>query len=303
MKFDALDIDVSKSTMIDLDEKLKAMGESFTSTVKSVDGIFSGAIDEALDCLRMSDELESYPPFPNRFGPGPRPFMPYEAIYEMYSPEHAITITTSLFENVSSFFKGDITAEDMIDNIIDDCSINRPYYNVRPNLSPSLLDMVIPSSNELIHRSIDLIAPPSITTLAIDCYLDFSDYIQGNITVEELANRLSENAVETVDPLGVSMTELVRGIRNESTVGLTGLDTGTLIGTVVGGVVGCAVASEAYAIGIELGLEGHEILGGQAEEMASAVVDSLARLEPEQIEYVRVAFNDFFQQNNLPISV
>ena len=207
-----------------------------------------------------------------------------------------ITMTVSTVDNVSAFIDGEITAEEMVVDIVEDTAVSGAVAYGTTFISTAVSQTMSKSSSALIRSVGGSCAPAAVVSFAVDSYDSISAYAQGEIDGAELAYDLGENAAEVAGGFA-------GGAMLGSAVGSVAGPVGTVVGGVVGGVVGCVVASEVYETAVELGAEGVEFIAEKAEVLAKETTDFFENEMPDKLDDVKNAFNDFFQSNNLPFSV
>ena len=151
------------------------------------------------------------------------------------------------------------------------------------------------SSHALISNVGGSCAPAAVVAWGVQSFDAVVDYSQGEISKEELAYALGENAATVAGGIvvGAAAGSIVPGA-------------GTLVGAgagFVGSMVGCALASEAYATAVEHGGEGAEIMASKAQELASNTVEMAKTEVPEKVDFIRESINVFAAENDIPIRV
>ncbi len=206
-----------------------------------------------------------------------------------------ITMTVSSVENISSYIDGEITAEEMVTDIVKDTAAAGALAYGTTFISTAASQAMSQSSSALISSVGNSCLPAAVVSFGVASYDDISDFAQGKIDGKELAYNLGENAASVA---GTFVGGAIGG-----SVGSVAGPVGTVAGSIVGGTVGCAIAVEAYQTAVERGAEGAEILANKAQELASNVVDSVASAAPEALNDVKNAFSDFAANVKLPFAL
>lgn len=206
-----------------------------------------------------------------------------------------LTMAVSTVDNVSSYIDGEISAEDMVVDIVEDTAVAGAMGYGTAFVSTAVSQAMSKSSSALISKVGGSCLPAAVVAFGVESYEDISDYAKGEIDGTELAYNLGENAA------GVA-GGFVGGAMVGATVGTVAGPVGTVAGTIVGGVVGCVIAAEAYATAVEYGTEGADILADKTQELASNVIDCVAENAPEVLDDVKGAFNEFAGNAKLPFS-
>lgn len=206
-----------------------------------------------------------------------------------------LTFTVSTVDNVSSFIDGEITAEEMVTDIVTETAEAGALGYGTAFISTAVSQAMSKSSTALLQRVGGSCLPAAAVSFAVESYDSISDFAQGKIDGAELAFDLGDNAA--------SIAGGMAGAQAGAMIGSVAGPVGTVAGTLVGGMVGCVVASEAYATAVEAGCEGAQILADKAEQLAQNTIDSVKEAMPEKAAEVADAFNDFISSNKLPISI
>ena len=207
-----------------------------------------------------------------------------------------ISCAVSTVDNVSSFIDGEITAEEMVVDIVEDTAVAGTLGYGTAFISTAVSQAMSSSSSALISKVGGSCAPAAVVAFAVESYEDISEYAQGKIDGSELAYNLGENAASVAG-------SFAGGALTGAAVGAVAGPVGAVAGTIVGGVVGCVVATEAYETAVELGAEGAEVLAQKANEFAQATIDAVAEAVPEKLEDVTSAFKDFASSVKLPFHI
>ena len=207
-----------------------------------------------------------------------------------------ITCAVSTVDNVSSFIDGEITAEEMVVDIVQDTAVAGALGYGTAFISTAVSQAMSISSSALISKVGGSCAPASVVAFAVESYDDISEFAQGKIDGNELAYNLGENAAIVA---GTFAGGAIAGAAIATVAG----PVGTVAGTIVGGVVGCVLATEAYETSVELGAEGAEFLAQKANEFARTTIDAVSEAAPEKLEEVKNAFKDFASNAKLPFNL
>lgn len=206
-----------------------------------------------------------------------------------------LTCAVSTVDNVSSFIDGDITAEEMVTDIVTETAEAGAIGYGTVFISTAVSQAMSQSSSALLQSVGGSCLPAAAVSFAVESYDSISEFAQGKIDGAELAFDLGDNAA--------SIAGGIAGAKVGAAVGSVAGPAGTVAGTIVGGMVGCVVASEAYATAVEKGVEGAEILADKAEALAQNTIDTVKEAMPEKVDEVADAFNKFISDNKLPIKI
>lgn len=198
-----------------------------------------------------------------------------------------ITMTVSTVENVSAYLDGEISAEEMVVDIVEDTAAAGVVSYGSTFITTSVSQAMSTSSSTLINKVGNTCLPAAVVSFGVESYEDISAFARGEIDGKELAYNLGENAA---------------GIAGSCLGGTIG-SAGGPVGTIVGGTIGCAVAVEAYQYAVEVGAKGVEILADKAQELAADVVEKVSETAPEVLNDVKGAFAEFAANINLPFSL
>lgn len=199
-----------------------------------------------------------------------------------------ITMTVSTVENVSSFLDGEISAEEMVTDIVEDTAVAGALGYGTTFVTTAASQAMSNSSKALISEIGNSCLPAAVVSFGVESYDDISDFAKGKIDGAELAYNLGENAAS---------------VAGSMVGGAIGGSVASLPGAIVGGSVGCALAVEAYKTAVELGTEGAEMLADKAQELANEVVDTVKDKAPQALNDVKNAFSDFKANVHLPFSL
>lgn len=206
-----------------------------------------------------------------------------------------ITFTVSAVDNISAYVDGEISAEKMVTDIAKETAVSGTIGYGTAFVSSTVSQAMKTSSRQLIKNVGGSCLPAAAVSFAVESYDSISDFSQGEITGEELAYDLGENAA--------AIAGGIKGAGVGATIGSVAGPAGTAVGGIVGGVVGCVVTSEVYATVVEMGGEGAEMMAEKAEQFASSTIDAVSEYIPEQLDNVKNAFNDFTSSVDLPFSL
>ena len=206
-----------------------------------------------------------------------------------------ITAVVSTVDNVSSYFEGEITATEMVVDVVEDTAAAGALGYGTAFVSTAVAQTMRASSNQLIQSIGGSCLPAAAVSFAVQSYEDISDYAQGKIDGLELAYNLGGNAAMVAGG--------IEGAQIGAAIGTVAGPVGTVAGGIVGGVVGCVVATEAYETVVELGSEGAEFLATKANEFANQTIDAVAQSAPEKLEEVKGAFKEFASTVKLPFNI
>lgn len=204
----------------------------------------------------------------------------------------AITFTVSTVDNVSSYLDGEITATEMVVDVVGDTAAAGALGYGTAFISTAVSQTMKASSSHLIQSVGGSCLPAAVVSFAVESYDDISDYCQGEITGTELAYNLGENAAMVAGGIEGAKVGAVIG------TAIAG-PAGGVVGGIAGGVVGCVLATEAYETAIQLGTEGAELLAEKATGYAAATIEKVSEIMPDSLDEVKGAFNDFFSKTSI----
>lgn len=227
-------------------------------------------------------------------------------IGEMYGSAHetgiksglvaaGITFAVSTVDNVSAYVDGEITAEEMVVDIVTETAAAGVIEYGSELISATVSHAMSKSSSALIQKVAGSSLPVAVVSFAVESYDSVAAYAQGEIDGGELAYELGENAA--------SVAGAMKGASIGAAVGSVAGPVGAVAGGIVGGVVGAVVATEIYATAVELGTEGVEYLAEKAEGLMQETVELFEEHIPEKLEEVKDAFNDFIDEFKLPFKI
>ena len=229
--------------------------------------------------------------------------MQHEAGMESAKIAATVTCAISTVDNVTACLDGEITADQAAINIAKDTGTAAVAGYGAGFISSAVSSSMASSSNALISSLGNSCVPAAAVSFGISSYDTVVDYAQGEITTEEFAYDMGENAVGVAGSIGGAA---LAGAAVGSVVPVAGTAVGAAVG-VVGGMVGYAVATGAYETAIEVAgdaIEEHadEIkqLGDKAQSVANDTIEKAAVLGENAVTDVKEAINNFNVQNKLP---
>lgn len=201
----------------------------------------------------------------------------------------------SSIDNVQKYMNGEVTALEAAEDIAKDAGVAGVVGYGTGFVTSTVANTMARSSHALISNVGGSCAPAAVVAWGVQSFDAVVDYSQGEISKEELAYALGENAATVAGGIvvGAAAGSIVPGA-------------GTLVGAgagFVGSMVGCALASEAYATAVEHGGEGAEIMASKAQELASNTVEMAKTEVPEKVDFIRESINVFAAENDIPIRV
>lgn len=206
-----------------------------------------------------------------------------------------ITMAVSTVDNVSAYLDGEITAEEMVVDIVKETAAAGAIEYGAEFISTAVSQTMSRSSCQLIRQVAGSSAPVAIVSFAVESYDSVTAYARGEIDGEELAYELGENAV--------TVAGAMKGATIGATIGSALGPAGSVAGGIVGGVVGAAVASEAYATAVELGAEGVEFLAEQAENLMKGTLELFEEHIHDKLDDAKAAFSNYIEEFDLPFGL
>ena len=206
-----------------------------------------------------------------------------------------ITFAVSTVDNVSAYVDGEITAEEMVVDIVTETAAAGAIEYGSELISATVSHAMSKSSSALIQKVAGSSLPVAVVSFAVESYDSIADYAQGEIDGAELAYELGENAA--------SVAGAMKGASIGAAVGSVAGPVGAVAGGIVGGVVGAVVATEIYATAVEIGAEGVEYLAEKAEGLMQDTVELFEEHIPEKLDEIKDAFNEFIDEFKLPFSI
>lgn len=233
-----------------------------------------------------------------------------------------LTTAVSTVDNIHKYMNGEITATEAVLDIGKDAGVAGGVGYATGFVTSAVATTMSGSSHALIQKVGGSCAPAAVVAWGVQSFDAVVDYAQGEITPNELAYNLGENAASVAGGIAGgaagSVVGAVAGAKAGAVVGAAvgsiipgagtavGAGVGATVGAgagLVGSMVGCAIASEAYATAVELGGEGAEVMAAKAQEMASKTVEIAKAEVPEKVGFIRESINTFASENNIPIKV
>ena len=207
-----------------------------------------------------------------------------------------LTFTVSTVDNVKSYMRGDISAEDMVKDITKETAAAGVLGYGTAFISEAVSQTMKGASSQLIRKTGGSCLPANVVSFAIESYDSISDFAQGKIDGSELAYDLGENATSIT---GATIGAKVGGVLGTAVGG----PVGCAAGSIVGGMIGCAVTSEAYATAVDKGVDTAEMVSKKAGDFAQNTIDTIKDIAPEKVSDVANVFNNFISDNKLPITI
>lgn len=203
-----------------------------------------------------------------------------------------ITLAVSIVDNISDFIDGEITAEEMVTDIVKETATAGAVEYGSEFVSATVSQAMSKSSSALVKKVAGSSMPVAVVSFAVESYDSVSAYAKGEIDGEELAYELGENAA--------SVTGAMKGASIGAAIGSVAGPAGTIAGGLVGGVVGAAVASEVYATAVELGADGIDKLAEHVESLMKDTIELVEHNIPEKAAEVKLAFSEYIDEFKLP---
>lgn len=205
-----------------------------------------------------------------------------------------LSFTFTTVDNMAQFLAGEITADDMVIDIVEDTAAAGAAGYGTVFVSTAISQALSKSSSTLISKVGGSCLPAAVVSFAVESYEDISSFAKGETDASELAYNLGENASGIAGGLaGIAAVGAVIG-------GAAIPFIGTVAGTIVGGIIGCVIATEIYETAVELGTQGAEIIAQKATQFANVTIEAVKEYVPEKMDTVKEAFNDFFSSTNIP---
>ena len=206
-----------------------------------------------------------------------------------------ITFAVSTVDNVSKFIQGEISAEEMVMDIVKDTGTAGAIGYGTAFISSTVSQTMVKSGRTFIQSLGKSGLPSALISFGIDSYDSISDYIQGNIDSVELLYHLGDSAATIAGSMAGSA---MAGAAVGSVIPGAGTVVGATAG-IVGGMVGCVLASEAYVTAIDAGTKGAEILMDKAQEFANSTIELAEKTIPNNVSILKEAFYNFVNENRL----
>ena len=198
-----------------------------------------------------------------------------------------LTFAVSTVDNVKSLIDGEITADEMIMDVMEDTATAGVMGYGTSFISTAVSQAMRSSSSQLIQRVGGSCLPAAAVSFAVESYQDISDFAQGKTDGIKLAYDLGENAAKVAGGLK-------GGALAGAAAGAIAGPIGAVAGSIVGGMVGCAVASEIYQTAVSLGVEGANLIADKAIEFAGTALDAISQGAPAALEGAKGTINNFF---------
>ena len=222
-----------------------------------------------------------------------------------------ITFAVSTADNFSAFIDGEITADEMVVDIVKETAAAGAIEYGAEFISTAVSQAMSKSSSQMIQRVAGSTLPVAVVSFAVESYDSVSAYAKGEIDGEELAYELGENAVTVEAAMACGQAGATLGAKIGGVIGsvagpggtVVGATVGGVAGGIVGGVVGAAVASEAYATAVELGAEGVEFLAEQAENLMNGTLELFQEHIPDKWDEAKDAFSSYIEEFDLPFGL
>ena len=222
-----------------------------------------------------------------------------------------ITFAVSTADNFSAFIDGEITADEMVVDIVKETAAAGAIEYGAEFISTAASQAMSKSSSQMIQQVAGSTLPVAVVSFAVESYDSVSAYAKGEIDGEELAYELGENAVTVEAAMACGQAGATLGAKIGGVIGsvagpggtVVGATVGGVAGGIVGGVVGAAVASEAYATAVELGAEGVEFLAEQAENLMNGTLELFQEHIPDKWDEAKDAFSSYIEEFDLPFGL
>lgn len=198
-----------------------------------------------------------------------------------------IMCISSAIDNYALYSAGEITAEEMVQNIAKDSGKGAFIGFGVGSAEKGMAILAEKTGSEFLQSASSIGIPAEGIAMGIKTIEVASAYFKGEMELSEVAYQLGEKAAS----YGGYMAGAVIG---------TAIMPGA--GTIVGGMVGCALSTETYKLAVAHGAEGAEKLGNKAKDIANATIEYAQENIPEKVADIKTAFNSFAAQNNLPFS-
>ena len=201
----------------------------------------------------------------------------------------------SSIDNIQKYMNGEVTVLEAAEDIAKDAGVAGLAGYGTGFVTGTVASTMASSSHALISKVGGSCAPAAVVAWGVQSFDAVVDYSRGEISKEELAYALGENAANVAG-----------GIVIGAAAGSAVPGAGTLVGAgvgFVGSMVGCALASEVYATAVEHGGEGAGVMAAKAQELASNTVEMAKSEIPEKVDFIRESINGFAAENDIPISV
>ena len=116
-----------------------------------------------------------------------------------------ITFAVSTADNFSAFIDGEITADEMVVDIVKETAAAGAIEYGAEFISTAASQAMSKSSSQMIRRVAGSTLPVAVVSFAVESYDSVSAYVKGEIDGEELAYELGENAVTVEASLALAL--------------------------------------------------------------------------------------------------
>ncbi|MBR6403473.1 MAG: DNA/RNA non-specific endonuclease [Eubacterium sp.] len=227
----------------------------------------------------------------------------HEAGMEAAAIAATVTCAISTVDNVTACIGGEITADQAAINIAKDTGTAGAVGYGVGFISSAVSSSMASSSNALISSLGNSCVPAAAVSFGIASYDTVVNYAKGEITTEEFAYDMGENAVGVAGSIGGAA---LAGAAVGSVVPGAGTVVGAAAG-VVGGMVGYAVTTGAYKTTVEAAGDAIEEysdeikkLGEKAQSIADDTLAKATMIGENAVSDVKDAISKFNLQNKLP---
>lgn len=206
-----------------------------------------------------------------------------------------LALISSTVNNVSAYINGDISAGEMPKEILKDTGTATVIGYGTSFARSEVSKIMTNSSNILIKRVGNSCFLGVVVPFAVSSCESILAFAKGKIEAYELVNSLGENAVSVGSAYG--------GAKVGASVGEALGPAGVLAGSLIGGIIGCVIASEIYSTAIEAGSKDTGLIAKQIEKLAQGTIKIVKETIPDKVDEVKLAFDEYFAENNVPISI
>ena len=215
----------------------------------------------------------------------------------------AATFVNSTVENTTLLYKGEISAEEMATNIVKDTAQGGLAGYGTGFISSAIADQMKNSSHELIKSVGNIHVPGEAVAFAVMSFDSVVDYAQGEISGQELAYDLGDNAAAIVGGK-VGMALATTGAAAVVAAAPVAVPTVAVVSVgVLGSMVGTAVATEIYQTAMTTDYEHIEQYAGTVKEYASQAIENVKEFAPQHVDDIKASLNQFATNVNLPFSL
>ena len=170
-------------------------------------------------------------------------------------------------------------------------------------ITSAVADQMKNSSHELIKSVGNIHVPGEAVAFAVMSFDSVVDYAQGEISGQELAYDLGDNAVAIVGGK-VGMALATTGAAAVVAAAPVAVPAVAVVSVgVLGSMVGTAVATEIYQTAMNTDFEHIDQYVASVKECASQAINSAREFAPDHVEDVKASLNKFAQNVNLPFSL